>query len=100
MQIVILLYKGFTALDVVGAYEILCRLPQAKVKFAAKEKGVIESEYEAMKMVAGYRLDEIQKADILLIPGSTYAFMQVVVSIRQMCSRVSLSFASWHYDDA
>jgi transcriptional regulator GlxA family with amidase domain len=77
MQIVILLYKGFTALDVVGAYEILCRLPQAKVKFAAKEKGVIESEYEAMKMVAGYRLDEIQKADILLIPGSTYAFMQV-----------------------
>jgi hypothetical protein len=38
MQTVILLYKGFTAMDVVGAYEILCRLPEARVRFAVKEK--------------------------------------------------------------
>ncbi|MGN6533821.1 MAG: DJ-1/PfpI family protein, partial [Ginsengibacter sp.] len=78
MKIVILLYKGFTALDVTGAYEILSRLPGAEVKFASKEKGIIEGEYAGMKMVAGYRLDEINDVDILLIPGSTYAFMEVV----------------------
>jgi len=77
MKIVILLYKGFTAMDVIGAYEILCRLPEAEVRFAAKHKGIIESEYASMKMVATHSLDEIQAADILLVPGSTFAFMQV-----------------------
>jgi transcriptional regulator GlxA family with amidase domain len=77
MQIIILLYKGFTAMDVIGAYEILCRLPGAKATFVAKEKGVIESEYASMKMVATHSLAEVQKADLLLVPGSTFAFIHV-----------------------
>jgi len=77
MNIVILLYKGFTALDVIGPYEVLTRLPNAEVKFAAKESGIIESEYAAMKMVATHTLAEIEQADILMIPGSTTAFLQV-----------------------
>jgi len=78
MNIVILLYKGFTAMDVVWPYEILCRLPGAKVTFAAKEKGVIDSEYPGMKMVATHSLAETESADILLVPGSTFAFGQVM----------------------
>ncbi|HTM93282.1 MAG TPA: DJ-1/PfpI family protein [Flavisolibacter sp.] len=77
MEIVILLYKGFTTLDAIGAYEVLCRLPNASVKFAAKEKGVIESEYTTTKMIATHSLDEIGEADILLIPGSTMTFTSV-----------------------
>jgi putative intracellular protease/amidase len=77
MEIVILLYKGFTALDVIGPYEVLCRLPDATVKFAAKEKGIVESEYASMKMVATHTLEEIREADILLIPGSTIGFVAV-----------------------
>jgi transcriptional regulator GlxA family with amidase domain len=84
MQIIILLYNGFTAMDVVGAYEILCRLPQAKVTFVAKEKGIVESEYASMKMVATHSLAEIQKADILLVPGSTFAFTQVTQDEEQL----------------
>ncbi len=78
MKIIILLYKGFTALDVVGPYEVLSRLPNAVVKFAAKEKGIIESEYASMKMIATHSLEEIESADILMIPGSTSAFLQVM----------------------
>lgn len=77
MEIIVLLYKGFTAMDVVSAYEILCRLPDAKVKFAAKEKGVIASEYPGMRMEASHNLEEVASADLLLVPGSTFAFMQV-----------------------
>lgn len=77
MEIVILLYKGFTTLDAIGPYEVLCRLPNASVKFAAKEKGVIESEYATTKMIATHSLDEIEKADILLVPGSTMSFASV-----------------------
>jgi transcriptional regulator GlxA family with amidase domain len=77
MKIAILLYKGFTAMDIVSAYEVLCRLPDAEARFAAKEKGVIDSEYASMKMVATHSLAEIEEADILLVPGSTFAFGQV-----------------------
>jgi transcriptional regulator GlxA family with amidase domain len=78
MEIVILLYPGFTALDVTGPYEVLVRLPNAVVKFAAKEKGIIDSEYPGMKMFASHTLAEIEKADILLIPGSTSAFFKMM----------------------
>lgn len=78
MEIVILLYKGFTALDVVGPYEVLSRLPNVVVKFAAQEKGIVESEYASMKMIATHSLDEIETADILMIPGSTAAFLRVI----------------------
>ena len=77
MKIVILLYKGFTALDVVGAYEILCRLSGAEVTFVVKEKGNVVSEYASMQMVANSSLSDIKEADILLVPGSTFAFTQV-----------------------
>jgi putative intracellular protease/amidase len=78
MEIVILLYKGFTALDVVGPYEVLSRLPNVVVKFAAQEKGIVESEYASMKMIATHSLEEIEAADILMIPGSTAGFLQVI----------------------
>lgn len=77
MEIVILLYKGFTSLDVVGPYEVLSRLPNAVIKFAAKEKGAIDSEYASMKMMATHTLAEIERADLLLVPGSTTAFLRV-----------------------
>ena len=77
MEIVIFLYKGFTALDAIGPYEVVSRLPNAKVKFAAKQKGIIESEYPSLKLVAEYALSEIKQTDILLVPGSTQAFLGV-----------------------
>lgn len=90
MKIVILLYKGYTALDVVGPYEVLSRLPNIEVKFAAKEKGMIESEYASMKMMATHSLEEIENADILMIPGSTTAFFDVIkdVDILQHIQRI------------
>ncbi|HEV7329442.1 MAG TPA: hypothetical protein VGN63_00225 [Flavisolibacter sp.] len=49
MEIVIPLYKGFTVLDIIGPYEVLRLLPNAVVKFAANEKGIVESGYASMK---------------------------------------------------
>jgi transcriptional regulator GlxA family with amidase domain len=90
MKIVIFLYRGFTAMDVVGAYEILCRLPEAQVIFAGKQAGLIDSEYPSMKMFASHRIDEIESADILLVPGSTFAFTKVAQDreVRQHLQRI------------
>lgn len=78
MDIVILLYEGFTSLDVIGPYETLCRLPGASVKFVAREKGAVESDYKHAKLIADYSISEISRADILLIPGSTISFLQAI----------------------
>jgi putative intracellular protease/amidase len=78
MDIIIYIYNGLTALDAIGPYEILSRLPNANVKFVAKEKGVIVSDTHFLKLVAEYDITEIDKADILLIPGSVVGFIREI----------------------
>jgi len=76
MNIIIYLYNGLTVLDAVGPYEVLSRLPDANVKFVAREKGLIVSDTHFMKLVAEYDISEIQSADILVIPGSVIGFIR------------------------
>lgn len=76
MDIVIYLYNGITALDVVGPYEVLSRLPNTNVKFVAESKGIIVSDSHFLKLVADYDISEIENADILLIPGSVIGFLR------------------------
>jgi putative intracellular protease/amidase len=76
MEIVIYLYNGVTALDAVGPYEVLSRLPDANVKFVAETKGSITTDSHFLKLVADYEISEIEKADILLIPGSVIGFLR------------------------
>ncbi len=38
MDIAIPIFNGFTALDAVGPYEVLSRLPGARVRFVAAER--------------------------------------------------------------
>src|SRR4051794_6278777 len=44
MQIAIPLFDRFTALDAVGPYEVLSRLPGARVEFVAAEPGVVRTD--------------------------------------------------------
>lgn len=76
MEIVIYLYNGITALDAVGPYEVLSRMPNANVKFVGETKGIIVSDSHFLKLIADYEISEIEKADILLIPGSVIGFVR------------------------
>src|SRR5438067_11044946 len=44
MQIAIPLYAGFTALDAIGPYEVLSRLPGAEVTFLAERAGPVTTD--------------------------------------------------------
>jgi putative intracellular protease/amidase len=44
MNIVILIYPGMTARDVVGPYEVLNLIPDAKIQFVWKEVGPVMSD--------------------------------------------------------
>ena len=69
MDIAILLYDNFTALDAIGPYEVLSRLPGAVVKFVATEPGPVRTDTRALALIADHALADVPHPDILLIPG-------------------------------
>jgi putative intracellular protease/amidase len=69
MKIVIPIFDGFTALDAVGPYEILARVPGAEVVFTASARGAVRNEPGSLGIVAETDFDDVREADILLVPG-------------------------------
>lgn len=68
MEIAILIFDNYTALDLVGPYEVLNKLPNSKIQLVGLEKKEYSDTY-GLKISADYSMDEISQADILLIPG-------------------------------
>ncbi|MFE3324370.1 DJ-1/PfpI family protein [Streptomyces sp. NPDC059176] len=69
MQTAILLYDRFTALDAVGAFEVLSRLPNAETVFVAEEAGPVRNDQDNLSLVADLGLAEVTAPDIVLVPG-------------------------------
>jgi len=69
MNIAILLYPDMTALDAIGPYEVLARLPEARVQFVAEQRGPVKTDTGFLGLLADYAISEITQADILLVPG-------------------------------
>ncbi|MDF1757232.1 MAG: DJ-1/PfpI family protein [Legionellaceae bacterium] len=69
MNITFLFYQGMTALDAIGPYEVLSRIPNASIQIASIQKGPINAG-SGLILTAEYNLSEISATDVLLIPGS------------------------------
>ncbi|MFF8369495.1 DJ-1/PfpI family protein [Streptomyces lydicus] len=69
MQIAILLYDRFTALDAIGPYETLSRLPDAETVFVGERAGTYRSDLGSLGLVADAALGEVTAPDILVVPG-------------------------------
>lgn len=67
--IALLLFDDVVALDAVGPYEVLGVLGGVDFKFVAKKKGPVRAARGGLGLVADYALDEVDSADMLLIPG-------------------------------
>jgi putative intracellular protease/amidase len=69
MNTAILLYDGFTALDAIGPYEVLSRIPGAEVTFVGAQAGPVRTDNGMLSIVAERTLDELTAPDIVLVPG-------------------------------
>ena len=69
MDIAILLYDRLTALDAIGPYEVLSRIPDAKVTFVATEPGPKRTDTGFLALTADAGLGDVPHPDILLVPG-------------------------------
>jgi putative intracellular protease/amidase len=69
MDIAILIYNRFTALDAIGPYEVLSRLPDAKVTFLAEQAGPTRTDTRQLALHADATLDALPHPDVVVIPG-------------------------------
>jgi transcriptional regulator GlxA family with amidase domain len=69
MQIAIPLFPRLTALDGIGPYEVLQRLPGAEVVFVGAETGNVRSENGFLGLSVDATFDQVPKPDVVVVPG-------------------------------
>ncbi len=69
MKIAIALFEQVTALDAVGPYEVLQRLPGAEVSFVGHRKGEVRTDNGFLGLSVDYTFGEVPSPEVLLIPG-------------------------------
>jgi transcriptional regulator GlxA family with amidase domain len=68
LKIAILLFDNYTALDVVGPYEVLSKISNSKIYMIAVKPGLYK-DIKGLQISADYSLQDITNPDILVIPG-------------------------------
>jgi transcriptional regulator GlxA family with amidase domain len=69
MQIAIVTYPGFTALDFIGPYEVLRWLPDTQIRFVWHEPGPITADSGVLVIGATHSFAETPSPDVVLVPG-------------------------------
>jgi transcriptional regulator GlxA family with amidase domain len=69
MDIAIVLYDRFTALDAIGPYEVLSRLPGVKATFIAAQAGPVQTDNGMLSLLAEQSLQDMPAPDVVLVPG-------------------------------
>jgi transcriptional regulator GlxA family with amidase domain len=69
VQIAILIFDGLTALDAIGPYEVLSRVPGAEVRFVGKQQGPKRTDTGGLGLEADLAISELPRAEVVLIPG-------------------------------
>ncbi|MEY2588032.1 MAG: hypothetical protein QOJ67_16 [Acidimicrobiaceae bacterium] len=69
MDIAVLLYERLTALDAIGPYEVLSRLPGSTLTFVGDKAGPVRTDNDRLSLVADASIDELPNPGIVLVPG-------------------------------
>ncbi|MFK8069116.1 MAG: DJ-1/PfpI family protein [Gammaproteobacteria bacterium] len=78
MLVNILTYPGMTMLDAIGPYEVLSRLPEARVQFVAIDTNAITSDVGFMTFLPTCDLEFSGQCDVLVVPGGPPEFVMPV----------------------
>ena len=69
LQVVIPLFPRFTALDGIGPYEVLQRIPSIDVTFVGHRRGEVRSENGMLGIIVDATFDDVPEPDIIVFPG-------------------------------
>jgi putative intracellular protease/amidase len=69
MKIAIPIFDRVTALDAIGPYEVLSRLPGAELKFVGLEPGPVRTDNRMLSLNVELPLEGFAEPDLLVFPG-------------------------------
>jgi putative intracellular protease/amidase len=69
MLVAIPLFPRFTALDAVGPYEVLQRIPSIDVLFVGQQRGEVRTENDMLGVTCDASFDEVDAPDVVVVPG-------------------------------
>ncbi|WP_433045208.1 DJ-1/PfpI family protein [Dactylosporangium sp. CS-033363] len=69
MQISLVLYPQMTALDIIGPYEVLSRLPGASVTFVGSGSGPVSTDTGLLSLGPKTDFSEAAPPDVVVVPG-------------------------------
>ncbi|MCC5953772.1 MAG: DJ-1/PfpI family protein [Acidimicrobiia bacterium] len=69
MHVAIALFPRFTALDGIGPYEVLQRIPEIDVTFVGHQRGEIRSDNAMLGITCDATFDELRHPDVVVFPG-------------------------------
>jgi putative intracellular protease/amidase len=72
MKIALALYDKFTALDIIGPYQVLAALPGAETFFVAQKRGLVADDSGAVRLEATRSFAEVRDADVVVVGGSPF----------------------------
>ncbi|MHA6620513.1 DJ-1/PfpI family protein [Pseudonocardia sp. DLS-67] len=69
MQVAIALFPRVTALDAIGPYEVLQRIPELDVVFTGERRGEIRTDNGFLGLTVDADLAEVPSPDVVVVPG-------------------------------
>lgn len=69
MQVAIPLFPKFTALDGIGPYEVLQRIPEIDITFVGHQHGEVRSENGMLGITIDATFEELARPDVIVFPG-------------------------------
>jgi transcriptional regulator GlxA family with amidase domain len=77
MQVALALFPRLTALDIIGPYEVVQRVPSLELVFVGERRGPVRTENGFLELTVDAAFDEVPAPDVIIVPGGigTRAFM-------------------------
>jgi transcriptional regulator GlxA family with amidase domain len=69
VQVAIALFPRLTALDAIGPYEVLQRVPDLDVVFAGERRGEVRTDNGFLGLTVDAAFDEVPGPDVVVVPG-------------------------------
>jgi transcriptional regulator GlxA family with amidase domain len=69
VHVAIPVFDRFTALDAVGPYEVLQRVPEIDVTFVGHARGEVRSDNRMLGLVADAEFEDVAQPDVVVFPG-------------------------------
>lgn len=90
MHIAIYLFNGVTALDAVGPYEALARLPEVTVTFCSNAAGEVRTADKFLGLTAEASIFDLPTPDVLLFPGGNGRLLSPLLQDTRLVDRIRM----------